>query len=205
MLHAAPRGSSEWYRAGTCAYSENRLSPTFDANRHLQPPMIEPQIVDSPALTFIGYDAVFRHALSEETNNFEIIPPLWHRFGGKGDAIPNRIEPDCTWGVIVEDPPTQRSHSDELRYLAGAKVSSETEVPEGMVVRQLPASKYARFTLNGPINRIGKHCEVMYRQWLPASVWEHAGVADLERYDERFCAESEDSVIEYWISIRPKS
>lgn len=167
--------------------------------------MIEPQIIDSPAISFIGMECLFRHALSEETNDMAVIPQLWGRFGSKRETVPNQTEPSAAWGIITADPEEERSHADELRYLAAAQVSFDSEVPEGMIVRAFPAAKYACFTLRGPISRIGEHCQMMYREWLPQSPWEHAGIADLERYDERFCAESEDSEIDYWISIKPKS
>lgn len=165
--------------------------------------MNEPQIIDKPEMTFVGFEGLFRHALSPDADNFKIIPPLWDKFI-KAEAIPGRIENGCSWGVIYADPPDERSHPDELHYIAAATVSSATELPDG-IAWHLPASKFACFRLRGPISRIGEHCRYIYREWLPTSPWEHSIFADIERYDEKFCADSEESEMEYWISIKPKS
>jgi AraC family transcriptional regulator len=73
-----------------------------------------------------------------------------------------------------------------------------------MVSRTIPAGTFAVLVHRGPITRIAETCRYIYREWLPASAYEHAGVADVELYDDRFCADSDSSEMEYWISIRPK-
>jgi AraC family transcriptional regulator len=67
----------------------------------------------------------------------------------------------------------------------------------------LPGGLFAVFVHRGPIHRIAETVGAIYREWLPGSGYEHAGVADVEVYDERFSCDSEDSEMEYWISIRP--
>ena len=45
----------------------------------------------------------------------------------------------------------------------------------------------------------------IYREWLPDSGYRGNGLGDIERYDERWVADSEDSVFEYWCGIKPKA
>jgi len=165
--------------------------------------MVDVRIVEAPARVLIGLEAKFRHALSAESNAATTIPPLWDTFAPRIAEIGTRSEPVC-YGLITGDPVDQRAHPDELRYLACVPVREGAAAPEGMVLRTLPAGTFAAFTLVGPIREIGTHCRTIYESWLPASEYRHAGIADLELYDARFNSDSDESVIEYWISIEPR-
>ena len=164
--------------------------------------MQSPHIVEKPALTVVGLETPFIHALSPDTNN-HIIGPLWDRFIHRAKEVPNRAG-DAMYGIIYSRPESERSHPHELQYIAAAAVSSLGEIPAGMTSRTIPAGTFAVFLHRGPITRIADTCREIYRVWLPQSPWEHAGIADVELYDERFNCESEGSVMEYWISVKPK-
>ena len=74
-----------------------------------------------------------------------------------------------------------------------------------MVAWTVPAATFAVFEHRGPIRNLATTCREIYRHWLPASAYEHSGIADVERYDERFCPDGEDSVMEYWVSVKLKT
>jgi predicted transcriptional regulator YdeE len=61
------------------------------------------------------------------------------------------------------------------------------------------------FVHRGPIQNIPATMYDVYRVWLPASPYEHSGIADVEVYDHRFCPDGDESEMDYWISIAPKS
>ncbi len=164
--------------------------------------MLQPQIAEKPALTVVGLETPFIHALSPDTNN-HIIGPLWDQFCHRAKEVPNRVS-DAMYGIIYRRPASERSHPHELQYVAAAAVSSLGEIPAGMTSRTIPESTFAVFLHRGPITRIADTCREIYREWLPQSEWEHADVADVELYDERFDCESETSEMEYWISVRAK-
>lgn len=166
--------------------------------------MLQPQIVHKPALKIIGVEAAFRHALSPVKNNFEVIPPLWDRLCQQTHLIPNRVG-EASFGIIYGKPPAERSHPDELQYIAGVEVSATEDVPPGMVARTIPAGTFAAFIHRGPIEKIGETCFEIYRVWLPQSGYQHAGIADVERYDHRFDCNRADSEMDYWISVVEKS
>ena len=167
------------------------------------PPMVEPQIVQKPELKIVGYEAAFIHVLSPDANAAEVIPPLWDRLFEDKSRLPSDAS-DELYGVIYGKPKEKRSHPDELQYIAGAAVREAGDLPEGMVYYVVPAHTFAMVTHRGPIQNIGETCHAIYRQWLPDSEWEHAGIADVERYDERFDGCSENSEMEYGITVKPK-
>ena len=166
--------------------------------------MLEPQIVQKPALIVVGLEASFIHALSPQTNNFKVIPPLWDKFTHRAGEVSNRLG-KAMYGIIYGRPETERSHPHELQYIAAVAVSRADKIPEGMVSWTIPAGTFAVFLHRGPIQNIGDTCYEIYRVWLPQSPWQHSEIADVEVYDERFDCESEKSEMEYWISVTPKS
>ena len=82
-------------------------------------------------------------------------------------------------------------------------VNSTDELPDEMVSYTVPAATFASFTHRGEITKIGETIDHIYDAWLPASPYRHAGVADIELYDERFSMDP-SSEMEYWISITNK-
>lgn len=165
--------------------------------------MIQPQIIEKPEMTFGGCHASFIHALSPDTTNFKVIPPLWEEFFRRVEDVPGRIGNDM-FGVIWGRPESERKHPHELEYLAGVAVKPGSSVPEGMVSRTIPAGTFTVFIHRGPIKNIGTTVHEIYRVWLPQSEYEHSGVADVEVYGSRFCPDGEDSEMEYWISVMTK-
>jgi AraC family transcriptional regulator len=165
--------------------------------------MLQPQIVEKPELCVIGLEAAFISALSPQASNAEVIGPLWQKFFERAQGVPHRIGQEM-YGVIYSRPDSQRAHPHELQYIAGVAVSNAVEPPAGMVARSVPAGTFAVFTHRGPIKGIVHTLHEVYRVWLMQSAYEHAGIADVELYDRRFRPGSEDSEMEYWISVRPR-
>lgn len=166
--------------------------------------MLEPQIVDKPAITIVGLETTFRHGLSPETNAPQVLGAIWEAIGPRAAEIPHRVG-KAMYGLIWSRPEAERSHPHELQYIAGAAVSQVDHLPAGMSSRTVPAGTFAVFLHRGPIHKISATCNEIYRVWLPASSWQHADVADIELYDERFNCESDNSEMEYWISVKPKA
>jgi len=165
--------------------------------------MQQPIIANKPELTVVGLQRSFIHALSPGATNMEIIGALWGEFLQRAGSAADRAG-HAMYGVIFERPRVERSHPDELEYIAGVAVNSTADVPTGMVARTIPAAPFAVFVHRGPIKTIGTTVREIYRDWLPASPYEHSHLADIELYDERFCPDAGDSVMEYWISVRPR-
>jgi AraC family transcriptional regulator len=166
--------------------------------------MQEPRIVTKDAMTFVGCRTAFIHALSPDANPAKVLGRLWGSFPPRAAGIANRIGEDM-FGIIYGLSEDQRTHPDELQYIAAVQVSEPGDIAKDMIAWTVPAASYAVFVHRGRIERLPDTVYDIYRRWLPASPYRHSEIADIERYGERFCGESDDSEMEYWISIEPRS
>ena len=165
--------------------------------------MIEPEIVQKEAFTIVGMEASFIGALSPDANNFELVPALWHRFINRLDEVESRTDEAC-YGLIITRPERERSHPDELLYVAGAAVRGVASIAEGMVSHTVPASTFAVITHRGPIADLPETIRCAMEEWLPRSGYRW-NLIEVERYDHRFSVESpEASEMEIWIGIVPE-
>ena len=163
--------------------------------------MQEPVIAEKPQLCVVGQECSFLHALSPVATSVEVIGPLWNRFVHRAAEVPQRAD-EAMYGVIYQRPARERAHPDELQYIAGVAVTAAENIPAGMVSRTIPPATFAVFLHRGPIQNIRQTVREIYRDWLPASPYVHAGVADVELYDHRFRLDAADSVMEYWVSVK---
>ena len=90
--------------------------------------MEEPKITSKPAFTVIGMKY-------RGKNEQEEIPQLWGKFMERESEINDRVNPRVCFGVEDNFDKT----SGEFDYVAAFEVSSDADVPEGMV-NQLTAS-----------------------------------------------------------------
>ena len=90
--------------------------------------MLEPKIVQKDTFTLVGIEAPFIGALSPDANNFEVIPALWHRFTNRIGEVANRSD-EAAYGLVITRPECERSHPDELLYVAGAMVREVSSAP----------------------------------------------------------------------------
>lgn len=161
-----------------------------------------PQIITLPAFTLIGFEARFISAMSPDTNNLQVIPPLWHALTTRRSEITGAIA-TCSYGACRCLPPNERTRGDELLYLAGAPVASNAPVPPGMSRWSIPPLIYAQFTHRGPISGLSNTINFAWGTWLPQSPFAPADGPELERYDERFRDGGADSELDYLLPIQP--
>lgn len=165
--------------------------------------MIQAEIVEKPSLLVVGREAAFIHALSPDANNLEVIGKLWNKFVHQAREIPHRVGSEM-YGIIYALPPSQRSHPDQLQYIAAVAVSGADDLASDLTSRDIPAATYAVATHRGPVAGIGETVGQLYR-WLSESPYQHSGIVDVELYDHRFNPTAEDSVMEYWVSVQPRA
>jgi len=160
-----------------------------------------PTLKDLPAMTFVGLETRFVSILSPDADNHEKIPALWHRYLPLSRSIDGRVSHD-DWGLcdtLPQDAP--RAHPDELWYMAAAEVEKKAAPPPGMMARTVPAGRYAVFTHRGSLATLAHTMNYIYGSWLPKSGCELRPAPDLERYDERFRPDHEDSEMDIYIPI----
>ena len=97
------------------------------------------KVEEQKAFSVIGL-AVRTNNKAEATGQGEI-PKLWQRFiqEGTADKIPNRA--DQTLIVVYTD--YESDQNGEYTYLIGSRVTSTTNVPAGLTLKEIPAASYA--------------------------------------------------------------
>lgn len=130
-------------------------------------------IVERPAFTVIGMEAIFR----EDENGFG---ELWQRFIPREDDVTGKVEPGVSYGVCVP------RADGSLQYITGFEVEENAVIPEGMVRFQVPAQRYAVFTHTGTAAQIGTSFQAIQDHLLAAHGLQPKDGIDLERYDARF-------------------
>jgi predicted transcriptional regulator YdeE len=169
--------------------------------RILQPS--PPKIIDlSEPINIVG--------LSIKTNSknvYKDISALGIKFNSLKNelTIPHRKEP---WGFVAiskEFNPQTKSWT----YIIGDVVNKFSNIPNEFMTYEIPPIKYAVFTIQ-PKNRyvwawtINQKKNYVYRQWLPKSEFEPAGIIDdFEYHDERIFRER-DPEIDLYIAIKLK-
>ena len=110
---------------------------------------------------------------------------------------------EACYGLIITRPERERSHPDELLYVASAAVLCVDSLPEGMVSHSVPASTFAVITHHGPIADLPDTIRCVMEEWLPNSSYRW-NLIEVERYDRRFSIESpQESEMETWLGIVP--
>ena len=84
---------------------------------------------------------------NENNQAAEEMPKAWDRFYSSNtlERIPNR-KSDEVLGAYVE---YEGDHTKPYTLIIGCEVNNADEVPEGLVVKKIPAAKYAAFKVSG--------------------------------------------------------
>ena len=160
---------------------------------------MEPKIIDIEEIKIIGIEL----RTSFDDSEFSMgIKDLWSRYFNEevGDNIPNQINPSATLGANMNF-----DKDGGFSYIICKEVNSFFEVPQGMVGKTIPASKYAVFTARGESKKdvgrsLGQVWNYFFTTWLPQSGYTQLGISspdsvspynseaapDFEWYDERF-------------------
>lgn len=128
------------------------------------------------------------------------IPAQWQEFAKRLDKKPGRIGVSYGAGSNLTMTPF------EFDYLCGVEVEPQAAVAEGFASMEVPAQRYAVFTHEGPVSRIRETIDAAWNQWMPTSGHHPVRVGKdvpymLERYGEKFDAQTMSGDIELWIPI----
>jgi len=154
---------------------------------------MEPKIVSKPAFKTVGLSYIGKNENSE-------IPQMWGVFNQRAGEI-EAINPQCCYGLCFSN--VEGVTEGDFEYMAAIEVAAETEPPEGMVYREVPAYKYAVFTHHGKLDKLGKTYEYIYNTGLAQAGLEiHPDKYDMEVYDERFIPDSDESEFDIYVAIK---
>lgn len=94
--------------------------------------------------------------------------------------IKNCINEREVFGLST-DPEHYNPETDSFEFFMGIEVSSNENLPEGMVVREIPASTYVVFTFKGPFENAGNVHAYLYSTWLKQSGYELSGLYNISK------------------------
>lgn len=119
------------------------------------------------------------------------IPPFWGRFYREGiqGFIPNQKTGEVL-GLYCE---YEKDHTKPYTLVAGCEVTVAGATPKGLVVKKLPAAKYAVFEISGKFP--DKLMEVW--QWIWAGNLRRTYTGDFELYPLGFDPENNSDLLLY--------
>lgn len=137
----------------------------------------------APVVTIQGFTVVGLEYFGNNQNGE--IPAMWPVFNEREEEIPNKL-PLGAYGVC-SDMDAQGNFS----YVACVQVSEVGELPNGMVVKSVPAGKYAVFTFTEDLSKLQAFYQNIYGVWMQELGFERDNRPDYEHYDERFMKNGE--------------
>ena len=160
---------------------------------------MEHKFVTKPSMTVIGLSYIGKN--DEQGPSFNHgIADMWGEFNTRYVEIKNLVERNAL-GACFSSP--ERAAEGEFEYVACYAVKAGTEVPDGMVMRQIPDYKYAIFTHKGKTINLGETYQYIYETWLPQSGVElHEDKFDMEVYDQRFIPDSDESEFDILVAVK---
>lgn len=157
------------------------------------------EVVSLPAMIVIGSE-LRTTWMNKEC--YSAIPEFWQQQLSEGriEAIANKTYPDVILGLYTNYSSDFSLTSGYYSLIIGCPVTEVNTIPEGMIVKEIPAAQYAVFTAKGPFDQsIGK-------TWLE-EIWQNKDLNrtftnDFEWYDLQ-STDDENSIVKIYIAINP--
>jgi AraC family transcriptional regulator len=108
------------------------------------------------------------------------VPELWEAFIPRMGEVKSRADLTIAYGVMDN----YDEDSGEFDYIACVEVASSEELPEGMVMVEIPEQTYAVFKASLPT--IKEDFDKVYQEWLPSQDLRRAPGPEFELYDREF-------------------
>lgn len=160
---------------------------------------MNPKVVNEEGFTVVGISA--RTSNTKEMTADGVIGKQWGRLMQEDllSKIPNKANRD----IVAVYTDYASDHNGEYTYLLGARVTSDSDVPAGMVAKKIPAGKFATFT-----SEKGLAPKVVPELWMKINSLPKTAVggdrlyqADFEIYDQR-AMDPQNLQMDVYIGIR---
>ena len=148
-----------------------------------------------PEITVVG---VSRRTCNADGRSVDDFPAVWREFLTKNAMaqIKNRVVPPVMYAVYSD---YEKDWTKEFNFLIGCGVTRAPSVPDGLIVRRIPAQTYAHFVAKGEMP--GSLIEVWSSVWL--STLPRTYTFDFEVYDQRFTRPTEKEV-DVYVAVDPE-
>ena len=160
---------------------------------------MNPKVVQQAAFTVVGI--AVRTSNAKEMTADGVIGKQWGRF--MMDGVLARIPNKADRSIVAVYTDYASDHNGEYTFLLGARVTSDADVPAGMVAKKIPAGRYAVFTSDK-----GPAAKVVPEVWMRINSLPKSAVggdrvygADFEIYDER-ASDPQNSQVDVYVGIR---
>lgn len=161
----------------------------------LEPLSIEPRVLTRDPFTVVGIEVL---TSTDDNMSKLIVPRLWSEFLPRKQEIRYAIDPCTYYGLCV----SASLETADFSYIACVEVARLDTMPEGMIARTLPASKYLVFTHKGSLNSLGRTYAYIYGEYFSQTPFKICQPMEFELYDTRlFRPDSEDSEFDIYIPI----
>ncbi len=152
---------------------------------------MDTKIVERPAFMVMGYRYLGKNQHNE-------ISHMWDKFNQRMEQMKYPPQPEvfgvCNWVEGAEE--------GVFEYVSGVEIKSAETLPEGFVLRMVPAHRYAVFAHRGKLDTLPETYRNIYQVWIPeAGLKLHPDRFDMEIYDEGFKLGSDDSVMWIYVAV----
>jgi predicted transcriptional regulator YdeE len=160
---------------------------------------MNPKVVKQDGFMVIGI--AVRTSNAKEMTADGVIGKQWARIFQEGliEKIPNKADSN----ILAVYTDYASDHNGEYTYLLGARVTSDKEIPAGMVAKKVPAGKYAVFT-----SEKGSGPKVVPELWMKINSLPKKAVggdrvyaADYEVYEAR-AADPQNLQMDVYVGIK---
>jgi AraC family transcriptional regulator len=142
----------------------------------------EPTTCELPDLKLVGTCAFADFFANDQRRLFG---ETWERLHAHPIDVALRAHPNRSFALELYPPEFPKD--PRWYYFACEEVKDfDVVFPSCMVARFIPAARYLKFTVSGPVTEVGPAFRFLYEKWIPASGVKLAGYYDMEMYDERF-------------------
>ncbi|MDD1502855.1 zinc ribbon domain-containing protein [Lysinibacillus sp. CNPSo 3705] len=158
----------------------------------------EPVMMNKESFQIVGISA--RTSNANEITAQAKIPQLWSNFYQQNvvGQIANAVN-QVTYGLYSD---YETDVNGEYAITLGVEVLATDDIPQGMVVKTVPAAKYLVFTSDkGPFEEVVVKAWQDVWAWLASSGVERTYTGDFEMYDER-CANPQEAQVDIYIAIK---
>ena len=175
-----------------------QLKFIVDGKKQLRGDMImDIKTIESGKILLVGYTA-------NTKNGFAVIGGCMVQLQANKEKITNRTDKDCIIGLndYTKDF-TCEDEQPSFDFYAAAEVTDFSVIPDGMITKELPASKYVVFSFTGkPQDSLQPVADYIYKEWFPQSTcqFNENAMYDFTRSSEIVDKEGNGN-IEYWVPI----
>ncbi|MDN3506424.1 MAG: GyrI-like domain-containing protein [Simkaniaceae bacterium] len=146
---------------------------------------MEYKIIDKGPMQIMGISI---RTTNENDQAVKDLPPVWDRF--YSEQIPTKIPYQKSGEVLGLYCEYEKDHTKPYTFVAGFDVTVAGEIPEGLVVKHLPESKYAVFEISGQFPQQ----LIQTWQWIWQSDLNRTFTGDFEAYQIGFDGEKNTDI-----------